>query len=71
MMQLIISKSELITAAEIINKRFKFEMHNGGGFYMVEPEDMAEAIFLALTSENEKEAERKIINLYDELQALR
>ncbi len=70
-MQLIISKKELLAAAERINKRFKFEMHNNGGYYMIEPEDMAEAIFLALTSENDKEAEKKIANLYNELQRMR
>ena len=70
-MQLIISKSELITAAERINERFKFEMHNGGGYYMIEPDDIAEAIFLALTSENEKEADRKLADLYNKLMRMR
>lgn len=70
-MQLVISKSELVAAAEVISKRFIFEMHNGGGYYAIEPEDMAEAIFLALISDNAKEAERKIANLYNELQRLR
>lgn len=70
-MQLVISKAELVTAAERINKRFKFEMHNGGGYYMIEPEDVAEAIFLALTSVSDKEAEKKIANLYNEIQRMR
>lgn len=70
-MQLTISKSDLVKAAERINKHFMFEMHNGGGFYMIDAEDMAEAIFLALTSENDKESEKKIKNLYNELQRLR
>lgn len=70
-MQLTITKTDLVTAAERINKRFKFEMHNGGGYYMIEPEDVAEAIFLALTSANDKEAEKKLANLYNELQRMR
>lgn len=70
-MKLTISKSDIVTAAERIGKRFKFEISNGGGYYMIEPEDMAKAIFLALTSENDKEAEKKIANLYNELQRMR
>lgn len=70
-MQLIISKSELITAAERISKRFKFEMHDGGGYYIIEPDDIVEAILLALTSDNEKEADRKLADLYNKLMRMR
>ena len=70
-MQLIISKSELVAAAERINKRFKFEMHDSGGYYIIEPDDIAEAVFLALTSENEKEADRKLADLYNNLMRMR
>ena len=70
-MQLIISKSDLVKAAERISTRFQFEMHKNSGYYAIEAEDMAEAIFLALTSENDKEAEKKLANLYNELLRMR
>lgn len=70
-MQLIISKWELITAAERISKRFKFEMQDDGGYYIIEPDDIAEAVFLALTSKNEKEADRKLADLYNKLMRMR
>ena len=66
-MQLLISKFELFTAAERIDKHFKFEMRNGGGDYILEPDDIAEVIFLALTSENEKMADIKLADLYNKL----
>lgn len=66
-MQLLISKFELFIAVERISKRFKFEMHDGGGDYILEPDDIVEAILLALTSENEKEADRKLADLYNKL----
>jgi hypothetical protein len=67
MMQLLISKFELFIAVERIDKHFKFEMRNGGGDYIIEPDDIVEAILLALTSENEKEADRKLAYLYNKL----
>lgn len=66
-MQLLISKYELFIAAEIINRYFKFEMRNGDGDYIIETNDIAEAIFLALTSENDKEADRKLADFYNKL----
>ena len=66
-MQLLISKFELFIAAEIINRYFKFEMRNGDGDYIIETNDIAEAIFLALTSENDKEADRKLADFYNKL----
>ena len=66
-MQLLISKFELFIAAEKIDKHFKFEMRNGGGDYILEPDDIAEAIFLALTSENEKMADIKLADFYNKL----
>lgn len=66
-MQLLISKFELFIAAEIINRYFKFEMRNGDGDYIIETNDIAEAIFLALTSENDKEADGKLADFYNKL----
>ena len=66
-MQLLISKFELFIAAEIINRYFKFEMRNGDGDYIIETNDIAEAIFLALTSENDKEADRELADFYNKL----
>ena len=70
-MQLLISKSELLTAAKRISTRFRFEMHKDSGYYAIESEDMAESIFLALTSENDKEADRKLADLYNKLLRMR
>ena len=64
-MQLLISKYELFIAIGRISKRLKFKMHDGGGD--IEPDDIVEAILLALTSENEKEADRKLAVLYNKL----